>query len=47
MVKFVYNNSKNISTGHTPFELNYKYHLYMFYKEDINSLFKFKAVDKI
>ena len=26
MAKFTYNNSKNASTGHTPFELNYGYY---------------------
>ena len=27
MAKFTYNNTKNVSTGHTPFELNYGYYL--------------------
>ena len=26
MAKFAYNNSKNASTGHTPFKLNCGYH---------------------
>ena len=26
MAEFVYNNVKNISTGYTPFKLNYGYH---------------------
>ena len=36
MVEFAYNNAKNASTGHTPFELNYSYHPQMSYKEEIN-----------
>ncbi len=26
MTEFAYNNAKNASTSHTPFELNYGYH---------------------
>ena len=26
MAEFTYNNAKNASTSHTPFELNYSYH---------------------
>ncbi len=36
MAKFAYNNAKNASTGHTPFELNRGYHPQASYKEDIN-----------
>ncbi len=36
MVKFAYNNVKNASTGHTPFELNCGYHLWASYKEDVD-----------
>ena len=36
MAEFVYNNAKNTSTGHTPFELNCSYHLRVSFKEDTN-----------
>ena len=34
MVEFAYNNAKKASTGYTPFEFNYGYHLCVSYKED-------------
>ena len=39
IAKFTYNNSKNASTGHTPFELNCGYHPQMSYKEEVDSHF--------
>ena len=36
MAKFAYNNAKNASTGHTLFELNYKFHLQVLFKENVN-----------
>ena len=36
MAKFAYNNTKNASSGHTPFELNCGYHPRMLYKNDVN-----------
>ena len=36
MVEFAYNNAKNASTGHTPFELNCGYQPRMSYKEDVD-----------
>ncbi len=36
MVEFAYNNAKNASTGHTPFELNYGYHPRVFFEEDVD-----------
>ena len=36
MAEFAYNNAKNASTGHTPFELNCGYHLWVSYEEDID-----------
>ena len=47
MAEFAYNNAKNASTGHIPFELNCEYHLGVFYEEDINSRFKFKSADEL
>ena len=36
MAKFAYNNAKNISTTHAPFELNYGYHPQMSYKKKVD-----------
>ena len=47
MVEFTYNNTKNASTGYTPFELNYSYHLQMSYKEDVDPHSKSKSADKL
>ena len=47
IAKFVYNNTKNASTGHTPFELNYGYHPQMLYKEEVDSPSKSKSVDEL
>ena len=47
MAEFVYNNTKNASTGHTPFELNYDYHSWMSYEEDVDPCFQSKLVDEL
>ena len=47
MAKFVYNNIKNISTGHTLFKLNCGYHLLMSYKEDLNLCSKSKITEDL
>ena len=36
MAEFAYNNTKNISTSHTRFELNYGYYSYVLFKEDVD-----------
>ncbi len=36
MAEFAYNNAKNASTGHTPFELNCGYHPRASYEEDVD-----------
>ena len=36
IAEFAYNNAKNASTGHTPFELNCGYHPRMLYKRNVN-----------
>ena len=46
MAEFAYNNAKNANIGYTSFKLNYKYHLYIFYKEDLNSHSKLKTTKK-
>ncbi len=47
MAEFTYNNVKNASTGHTPFELNCGYHLQASYKEDVDPSSQSKSVDKL
>ena len=47
MAEFAYNNAKNVSTGHIPFELNYGYHPRMLYEEKVNLCFKSKSADKL
>ena len=47
MAEFAYNNAKNASTGHTPFELNCGYHPRISYKEDVNSHSQSKSIDKL
>ena len=47
MAEFAYNNAKNASTGHTPFELNCGYHSCVSYKEDLDPRSKSKTVDEL
>ena len=47
VVKFAYNNAKNASTGHTPFELNCGYHFRMLYKKNVNSRSQSKSADEL
>ena len=47
IAKFTYNNTKNINTSHTPFELNYSYYFQILYKEEINPLLNFKTANKL
>ena len=47
MAKFGYNNVKNVSIGHTSFELKYEYHFWVSYKEDIKPRSKFKSEDEL
>lgn len=46
MLKFTQNNAKYGSIWYIYFEFNYKYHLRIFYKNDINPPSKSKVVDK-
>ena len=45
--KFAYNNAKNASTSHTPFELNCGHHPQMSYKEDVNPRSQSKSADEL
>ena len=47
IVEFAYNNSKNASTGHMPFELNCDYYPWMSYEENINHRSQSKSADKL
>ena len=47
MAEFAYNNAKNVSTGHTLFELNCGYHPRMLYKDDVDPRSKSKSADEL
>ena len=47
MTEFAYNNAKNASIGHTPFELNYGYHPRVSFKEDTDPRFQSKIADEL
>ena len=47
MTEFAYNNSKNASTSHTPFKLNYGYHPRMSYKKEIDPRSQSKSADEL
>ena len=47
MVKFVYNNSKNASTGHIFFKLNCSYHLRISFKDKYDARSRFFSAKKL
>ena len=47
IAEFAYNNTKNASTGHTSFELNYGFHPQMSYKEDVDPRSQSKSADEL
>ena len=47
MAEFAYNNTKNVSTSHTLFELNCGYHPQISYKDDVNPRSLSKSVDEL
>ncbi len=47
MVEFVYNNTKNTSTGHTPYKHNCGYHPQIFYEKEVNLYSQSKSADKL
>ena len=47
MAEFAYNNAKNASTGHTPFELNCGYHPQISYEEDVDPRSKSKSAAEL
>ena len=47
IAEFAYNNTKNISTSYTPFELNCGYHSRISYNEDVDPRSQSKWADKL
>ena len=47
MAEFAYNNTKNASTGHIPFELNCGFHPRVFFKDDIDLRSKSRSANKL
>ena len=47
MAELIYNNAKIVSMGYIYSKLNYKYHLHISYKEDIDFHSRSKAVDEL
>lgn len=47
MAKFAYNNVKNASIGHTPFELNCSFYPQTSYEKDINPCSELKLANKL
>ena len=47
MAEFAYNNAKNASTGHTPFELNCGYHSCVSFMEDTDPYSRSKTADEL
>ena len=47
MAEFSYNNSKNASNSYMPFELNYRYYPWIYYKENLNPCSQFKTAEKL
>ena len=47
MAEFAYNNAKNASISHTPFELNCGYYPCVFFEEDTDPCFQSKTAEKL
>ena len=47
MAELAYNNARNASTGHIPFELNCGYHPRMSYEEDVDPCSQSKSADEL
>lgn len=47
MVKFVYNNTKNVNNSYTTFELNYGYHPHILFKKDIHPRSRSMVANKL
>lgn len=42
MAEFTYTNTKNASINHTPFKLNYEFHLQVSFEKDVDPHSKFR-----
>ncbi len=47
IAEFAYNNAKNASTGHTPFELNCSYHPRVSFEEEVDSRSRSRSANKL
>ena len=47
MAEFAYNNAKNASTGHTPFELNYSFHPRVFFEDDVDPRSRSRSANEL
>lgn len=47
IAKFAYNNTKNASTNHIPFDINCGYYLFVYYEKKIDPHFKSKSTDEL
>ncbi len=47
LAELAYNNAKNASTGHTPFELNCGYHRRVSFEEDVDPRSKSKSAGEL
>ena len=47
MAEFAYNNTKNASTGHTPFELNCGFHPQVSFKDEVDSRSRSRSADEL
>ncbi len=47
MAEFAYNNTKNASIDHTPFELDYGYYPRVFFEKDVDLCLKSRFVNKL
>ena len=47
IAEFAYNNAENTSTSYTSFELNCGYHLWVSYKENLNSRLQSKTAEEL
>ncbi len=47
MAEFAYNNTKNASTGHTSFELNWGYHPRVSFKEDVGPRSRSRSANEL
>ena len=47
MTEFAYNNAKNASTGHTPFELNCGFYPRVFFKDDVNPCSRSRSINEL